>query len=193
MVGYRPKTPAWFEPRIAAQVVAYFALKTGEAKINILRASKLIYLADRLSLEMRDHSITGDNYVSMEFGPVCSNTYDYMNYRGSVKRQDWSAFIEKRNNYDLPLVQGVTVNDLDSLSRADIQILDDTWERFHDIEKYQLAEWTHRFCPEWKNPGKSSSPIGFDTVFEKLKKPDAENLIAEIAAERRIKIDVFSR
>jgi len=30
-------------------------------------ATKLIYLADRLSMERRDHPITGDNFISMPF------------------------------------------------------------------------------------------------------------------------------
>lgn len=63
-------------------MVAFFAIKAG-GLINILRATKLVYLADRLSMEKRDHAITGDNYVSMPFGPVNTNTYDYMNGRGT--------------------------------------------------------------------------------------------------------------
>jgi hypothetical protein len=192
MGDYRPHTPKWFGPRRAAQVVAFFALKSG-GKINVLMASKLAYLADRLSLETRDHSITGDNYVSMEFGPVCSNTYDYMNGRGSTKRRDWSAFIEKRRNYDLPLAAGVTLDSLDELSRSDLKILEKTWKDFHDIDKYELAEWTHKFCPEWQDPGKSSKPIEFSRVFKKLKKDDPDSLIEDINLERRVKLDVFSR
>lgn len=192
MGDYRPHTPRWFDPSRAAQVVAFFALKSG-GKINILMASKLAYLADRLSMKKRDHSITGDNYVSMEFGPVCSNTYDYMNGRGSLKRRDWSKFIDKRKGYDLPLAEGVTFDDLDELSRSDIKILSDTWDEFHDINKYALAEWTHRFCPEWEDPGKSSKPIEFAKVFRKLGKQDPQNLIDEIETERRIKVEVFSR
>ena len=41
MGDYVPEIPDWFEPRKAAQVTAFFALKAG-GKINILKATKLI-------------------------------------------------------------------------------------------------------------------------------------------------------
>jgi uncharacterized phage-associated protein len=191
MADFVPKTPDWFQTRKAAQVVAFFGLKAG-GKINILRAAKLVYLADRLSMELRDHSITDDNFVSMYFGPVNTHTYDYMNGRGSDRQEEWSAFVDKRENHDLPVAKGVAVESLDQLSRADIKILEETWKRFSDIERFTLAEWTHKYCPEWKNPGKSSVPIDFSTVFKKLGKAAPADLAEEIQAERTLRIDLFS-
>ncbi|GAB9205982.1 Panacea domain-containing protein [Bradyrhizobium diazoefficiens] len=188
MPDFVPKTPAWFDTRKAAQVVAFFALKAG-GKINILRATKLVYLADRLSMQKRDYAITGDNYVSMPFGPVNTNTYDFMNGRGSRNADDWTSFIGKRVDNDLPLAKGIDAGSLDELSRSDIAILEETWANFSDIEKYQLAEWTHRFCPEWQNPGGSSIPIDFSTVYLKLGKADPAGMAEEIQAERKLKLD----
>ncbi|WOK19945.1 Panacea domain-containing protein [Rhodopseudomonas sp. BAL398] len=191
MAKYRPKTPEWFDTRKAAQAVAFFALKLG-TKINILKATKLVYLADRLSIERRDHAITNDSYVSMPFGPVNTNTYDYMNGKGSIRQNEWSSFISNRAGYDLPLAKGVTLGSLDELSRSDLKILEDTWEQFKDIDKYELAEWTHRFCPEWQNPGESSIPIEFSTIFRKLKKSDPGEMAEEIAAERKLRLDLLA-
>jgi uncharacterized phage-associated protein len=190
MADFIPKTPDWFDTRKAAQVVAFFALKAG-GKINVLRATKLVYLADRMSIEKRDHAITGDNFVSMPFGPVNTNVYDYMNGRGSARQKDWSAFIGNRVDFDLPVAKGVTAESLDELSRGDLKILEATWEQFNDIDKYELAEWTHRFCPEWKNPGKSSIPIDFSTVFRKLGKADPAEMAEEIQAERKLRLDLL--
>lgn len=191
MADFVPKTPEWFQTRRAAQVVAFFGLKAG-GKINILRATKLVYLADRLSMELRDHPITDDNFVSMYFGPVNTYTYDYMNGRGSERQEEWAVFVEKRVDHDLPVAKGVTVESLDELSRSDINVLEETWKRFSDIERFELAEWTHRFCPEWKNPGKSSIPIDFSTVYKKLGKADPVELAEEIQAERALRIELFS-
>jgi hypothetical protein len=188
MATFAPKTPEWFDARKAAQVVAFFALKAG-GKINVLRATKLVYLADRLSIERRDYAITGDNYVSMPFGPVNTNTYDYMKGAASRGMAEWSAFVGKRVENDLPLAEGVTAEALDELSRSDIAILEDTWAKFSDIEKYKLAEWTHQFCPEWKNPGDSSSPIEFATVYSKLGKADPAGMEEEINAERQLRLE----
>lgn len=191
MADFIPKTPRWFQARRAAQVVAFFGLKAGGA-INILRAAKLVYLADRLSMERRDHSITDDNFVSMAFGPVNTNTYDFMNGRGTDGEEQWAAFVGKRTDHNLPIPRGVTFESLDELSRGDVKILEETWEAFSDIERFDLAEWTHRFCPEWQDPKGSSIPIDFSTVFKKLGKPDPAGLAEEIQAERKLRIDLFS-
>jgi hypothetical protein len=192
MADFIPNTPDWFQTRRAAQVVAFFGLKAGGV-INILRATKLVYLADRLSMERRDYSITGDNFVSMPFGPVNTNTYDYMNGRGSNKQDEWQKFISKRVNHDLPVTKGITFADLDELSKSDFAVLEETWTKFSDIEKYELAEWTHKFCPEWQNPGKSSIPIDFSTVYKKLGKPNPADIAEEIQAERKLILDLLSR
>ncbi len=191
MAKYKPKTPDWFDTRKAAQVVAFFALKT-RGKINVLKATKLVYLADRLSMERRDHAITNDSYVSMPFGPVNTTTYDYMNGKASIRQAEWAAFMGKRAGFDLPLNRGVTLDSLDELSRSDLKILEDTWTEFKDIEKYELAEWTHKYCPEWQNPGDSSIPIEFSTIFKNLNKPDPADLADEVAAERKLRLDLLA-
>jgi len=189
MADFVPTVPDWFPTRKAAQVVAFFGLKTG-GSINILRATKLIYLADRRSMEKRDFPITEDNFVSMPFGPVNTITYDYMNGRAPARQDEWAEFVDKRSEYDIPVAKGIKIQDLDELSRADLAILEETWAEFKDIEKYELAEWTHRFCPEWQNPGKSSIPIDFSTVYRKLGKTDPAAMAEEIQAERKLRLDL---
>jgi len=189
---FRPKTPEWFPTRKAAQVVAYFAIKAG-GRINVLLCSKLVSLADRLSMERRDYSITGDNFVSMDFGPVASNTYDYMKGNASVRQGEWAEFVAPRDNYDLPLAKGVTTDILDELSRSDLKILAETWDKFSDIDKYELAEWTHQFCPEWRDPGRSSIPIEFPDLFKELGKEDPDELAQDLESERKLKLTLFTR
>lgn len=191
MTEYVPEIPDWFEPRKAAQVTAFFALKAG-GKVNILKATKLIYLADRLSMERREHPITGDNFVSMPFGPVNTYTYNYMNGTAPVKREAWAEFIGDREDHDLPLAKPITLDDLDELSRADVAILEETWDQFKDIDRFELAVWTHRFCPEWRNPRGSSIPIDFATVFMRLEKVEPVELAEKIQAERELFLELRS-
>lgn len=181
------RIPDWFPTRKAAQVVAFFAAKAG-GKINILRATKMVYLSDRASMAAYDHPITGDDFVSMKFGPVNTYTYSYMNGEIDRGHEQWAEFIDKRDGYDIPLAKAVDdlVEDLDELSPAELRVLEETWAEFKDIEKYELAEWTHKFCPEWRDPAGSSIPIGFATVFKRLEKPEPVELAEEIQAERRL-------
>lgn len=185
MKKYVPSVPDWFKPRKSAQVTAFFALKAG-GTINILKATKLVYLADRLSLEKRDFPITMDTYVSMKFGPANSYTYNCMNRELSSGQDEWSQFISPRDNYALSTTRHFTVDELDELSRNDIRILEDVWSRFSDIDRFDLAEWTHRYCPEWTDPGKSSTPISLESILKALQKEDPAMLAKELLNERAL-------
>lgn len=182
---YVPNIPDWFLTRKAAQVTAFFALRAG-GTINILKATKLLYLADRLSMERRDFPITNDTYVSMKFGPVNSYTYSYMNGVAPTRQEDWHEFISPRHHDNLPLSQQIEVSDLDELSRGDLKVLEDTWEKFKDIDRFELAEWTHDFCPEWKDPAGSSIPIELARIFQVLEKNDPIDLAEDLQNERRM-------
>ncbi len=188
MSGYVPLIPEWFDTRRAAQVTAYLALKAG-GHINILRATKLIYLADRLSMSRRDAPITSDNLVSMPFGPVNSFTYSYMTGAAPVRQGEWAEFISPRRGHNLWLAQQLEVDDLDELSRADLRILDETWDAFKDVgDQFELADWTHEYCPEWKDPNGSSIPIDYATVFKTLGKIDPIELAEQVQADRRLAV-----
>lgn len=187
-MAYTKPIPEWFSTRKAAQVTAFFAMKAG-GKINILRATKLIYLADRASMEKREHPVTGDDFVSMPFGPVNTYTYSLMNGEVTDDHRDrWGEYISPRRqgSHFLSLARPVKVDDLDEVSRADLRVLEETWEAFKDTDQFDLAEWTHRFCPEWRNPNGSSLPIAFATVFKRLNKPEPIELAEQIQAERAL-------
>lgn len=184
-MAYVPYIPDWFSTRKAAQVTAYFALRSG-GSINILMATKLVYLADRLSIERRDFPITNDQYVSMPFGPVNSFTYSYMNGQAPVRQEEWLEFISPRSGVTLRPSQELSIEDLDELSRGDLKVMDATWEEFKDIDRYELADWTHKFCPEWKNPNKSSIPIELATIFHALKKEHPVELAEDLQTERAL-------
>ena len=185
-MAYTAKIPEWFATRRAAQVTAYFADKAG-GQINVLRATTLVYLSDRMSMAEREHPVTGDNFVAMPFGPV--NTYTYSLMNGEVEQNllhIWAEFVAPRAGYNIPLARPITSDDLDELSRSDLRILEATWERFKDIEKYELADWTHEFCPEWRDPNSSSVPIDFATVYKHLEKSEPIELAEQIQAERAL-------
>jgi uncharacterized phage-associated protein len=192
MTGFVASIPNWFPTRKAAQVVAYFANAAG-GSINVLRATKLVYLADRRSMEQREHPITGDNLVSMPFGPVNTYTYSYMNGQAKDRIDQWAEFIAPRREYDIPLARKVSADDLDELSRADLKILKETWDEFKDTDRFDLAEWTHKFCPEWRDPNGSSIPIDFATVFKRLKKDDPVELAEQIQAERSLVLQLAGK
>jgi hypothetical protein len=54
--------------------------------IDLITAVKMAYLADRRFMELRDLPILNDDRVSMEHGPVDSETYNYIRGEGGASR-----------------------------------------------------------------------------------------------------------
>lgn len=153
----------------AAQVVAYFALKSG-GSINVLKLSKLVYLAERESMKRYDAPMFFDRLVSMPDGPVASITLNFID--GENEEPVWSKFVSPRSGVEVSVAPDVSVEMLDNLSEADLEILDDLWKRFGSFDRYALRDWTHKKenIPEWTDPAGSSYSIPHRDVFEHLGK-----------------------
>ena len=65
----------------------------------------------------------------------------------------------------------VSVEDLDELSEADIEILDSIMAEFGHMSKYQIRDFTHDHCAEWQDPGCTSVAIPHSATFAALGKP----------------------
>jgi uncharacterized phage-associated protein len=153
----------------AAQVAAFFLFKGGR-RLPVLKLMKLMYLAERASLKKYGETITGDTLVSMRHGPVLSNTYDYISDQCESAPDGWSAWVNDRENHELALAKEFTdaKQALLELSDADIEILEEIWDGYGHYGKFQLRDLTHKICPEWENPGFSSSPIPYSRVLSYL-------------------------
>lgn len=174
----------WFNKRKAAQVAAFFAKQEGN-DINVLKLTKLIYLADREHMEKFDYPITGDELVSMPHGPVNSLTSDLINGCQS-NRNGWDEFIADRAGYNVGLAKAITLDDLDELSDAEIATLQEVWAKFGHMSKYEIRDWTHDNCLEWEDPNGSSNPIPYERVFKCLGKKHASELVEKIKTDRNI-------
>lgn len=163
--------------------------------INVLKLAKLLYLADRESMRRYAMPISFDELASMPHGPVLSTTLDLSRGRkfGQLRR-DWAEWMLKRSGDDLGLARKFDRADLDQLSDADIEILEDVWKSFGRMDQFQLRDYTHKHCKEWQDPGRTSLPIDDADVFVALgrSKAEAKEMAAEIAAERAID-KVFAR
>lgn len=173
-----------YDVRKAAQVAAYFALREGQG-INVLKVSKLLYLAEREYMANYDAPMFYDALVSMPDGPVASVTLNLLN--GEFDDERWAAFVAPRDNYTIRAQAGVSVEDLDELSKADLRVLNALWERFGSWDRYALRDWTHEGnIPEWVDPQGSSRPIRHEDIFSHLQKSDPAELATEVETHRKL-------
>jgi uncharacterized phage-associated protein len=175
----------WFNVRKAAQVCAFFALKA-QGQINVLKLIKLVYLADRRFMEKYDSTMLNDKLVSMPHGPVNSLTLNYVN--GMLLDEEWDRFIADRERHMLAISgPQLAIDDLDELSAAELECLEETWSTFGHFDQFALREYTHQHCPEWEDPHGSSFPIPYARIFKFLGKTEsAEELEEKVLSERQV-------
>jgi uncharacterized phage-associated protein len=156
-----------FDERRAAQAAVFFLFKAG-GRLHVLKLMKLLYLAERLSLQRYGDPLTGDCLVSMPNGPVLSMTYELIN-GGSTTPDGWSTWVLAREDHMVALSDPgmirVPEDDLTRLSMADIEVLQETWNDFGHMDQWQLVDYTHNNIPEWKDPKGSSFPIRYSNLF----------------------------
>ena len=173
----------------AAQVCAFFAWKAGGA-INILKLMKLLYLSERESLRRHESPIIYDRFVSMDNGPVLSRTYELLCGTCYDKNgaREWEKWISRRDQHDIKLQREVSEKMLDHLSRANLEILNDIWEQFGGKNQWELSDYTHKHCSEWRDPKHSSIPIRYEEILLALGKSKsiARNIAEEIQGQREL-------
>jgi hypothetical protein len=80
----------------------------------------------------------------------------------------------------------VSDDDFDELSESDFEILNKIWDKYGHFSEFDLAEYTHRNCPEWEDPGNSSTPIPYSRVFRFLNKENSERLAHNIQERKNL-------
>lgn len=172
--------PMSFNARKSAQVIAYLIAKSGGSSLNVVKAIKLVYLGDRQSIKNFGFPILDETRVSMPLGPVNSMTYRHVNGEYDLDECGWSEFLEDKANHQIGATKKFSVDDLDELSDADIQCLDEVWAEFGHLNQWQLVNYTHdkNNVPEWEDPNGSSIPIPLERMMRYLNIENAEEQVS---------------
>ncbi|MDU9400581.1 Panacea domain-containing protein [Pseudomonas sp. zfem003] len=138
-----------------------------------LKLMKLLYLADRESMDRYNSTMSCDSHVSMPHGPVLSTTLNLIT--GQIESPEWRSWVSPDARYEVSLSRPLhSFDELDELSEADLDILEQVWQRFGRMERWQLVDYTHSNLPEWVDPGRSSRPINPRTTFVALGRTEAQ-------------------
>jgi len=88
-----------FQPRYnerKATHLSTYLLQKSEGEMFLLKLMKLLYLVDRAALVELGHTVTCDSYVSMNNGPVLSQTFNLMNGMIQDTEGVWDSMISPR-------------------------------------------------------------------------------------------------
>jgi uncharacterized phage-associated protein len=174
-----------FNPQKAAHAAALFLRLRGHS-MSYLKLIKLLYLLDREALERWERPVCGGKYVSMKLGPVLSEVRDLIVWEQPRTETDpWHELIRTKG-FEVELKTEV---EPESLSRREIELIHELFNRFGKMSRWDLAEFTHNL-PEWKKPptDNSTCPLEFEDVMQAIGKgPDeATALGREINSIRRV-------
>lgn len=150
-----------FSPTRIAQMAAFFAARESRHTINVMKLIKLMYLSDRESLARYDEPITFDYMFSLDEGPILSNALNMINGKLSIaSAKAWDHWMSARDgDHNVMGIREFSRENLDYLSDADLEVLEDVWGKFGHMNQWQLSEYTHEHCPEWQYPSGSRIPI----------------------------------
>ena len=172
-----------FDERKAGQMAARL-LRAAGGRRDVIKLVKLMYLCDRQALLDRGLPITGAYMVSMPWGPVLSEVLDEINlgkrpdspHDGS----DWPQYVTQRDHNSVAAVSNVEC--ADRLSRYEIRVIDQIIGIYGQIPKWDLVSLTHDL-PEWKDPGRSSTPINPEDILRAAGRTEEDIRVASEHAE----------
>jgi uncharacterized phage-associated protein len=151
---------SFFQEEKATQLASYLLTLEG-GHMNYMKLIKLFYIIDRMSLMKWGYPVTGDEYFSLDHGPIVSKIKDLITdeYYFDASKY-WKEFIEK-DGWEVRLTQN---NSTDCLSQADIEIADQVYKKCGKCDQWELEKITHRF-KEWQNPKGSRIPIEYFDIL----------------------------
>ena len=158
-----------FNEAKAVQAAA-FLLILHHGKMQRLRLMKLLYVAEREQLKRYGRPIIGDHYVSMDYGPVLSNTLNLARETGWIEGKIWKKYIKKLGKHSVKLLHEPRFDKLTPAERTTLQRVHK--ERLHQTQ-WQISKWTHLFG-EWQDPHGSSMPIHVEDVLREVGKTEKE-------------------
>jgi uncharacterized phage-associated protein len=171
----------------AVQALNFFARKSGDNRVNKMKALKLVFFADRYHLRRYGRPIVGDRYVAMLNGPVPSLAKDLAEsteYLAVCDKEYADRFLS-RTTGNLTVISLAPVDE-DVFSDSDLEALDFAWTVFGGFGEFELRDITHAY-PEWSKHKESidgssrkRSPMAYEDFFANADPTDP--LLARLGA-----------
>lgn len=134
-----------FDKDVAINAILYVAERIGSKK-DMHKIFKTLYFADKYHLSKYGRTITGDNYIAMEHGPVPSKIDDiFKAVRGDsyFSAGELSKYFHFVNRF---IIEPDMSADMDYLSESDVECLDDAINLCKDKSFSELVDISHDYA-----------------------------------------------
>jgi uncharacterized phage-associated protein len=174
------RTPTMFLPfdRTKAVQAAAVATIAEGSRVGKLRLLKLLYIADRSAIRDFGRPILGAKAVAMDHGPLHSEMLNMIN--GTLPNtREWDRHFKRSGPREIHLSKAP---DNGTLSRHEVELLQEIVARHEKIDDWALSQLTHEF-PEWKlhiNKG-TSTHIPLEDIIDAVgRREDKESILADL-------------
>ncbi|MEX2307128.1 MAG: Panacea domain-containing protein [Pirellulales bacterium] len=133
-----------------------------------MRLLKLLYLAERKSLQESGGPLTGSPAVAMERGPVLEDVFSLIRQK-HPDTPVWSNFF-RPDRYELVMISDPGNR---RLTPFIVDVLNAVSALHEEHDEHDMVDITHTL-PEWlkNNPGKSCRPIPLEDILEAVGRAD---------------------
>lgn len=158
--------------------LAYFA-SHGVRDLTKLKAAKLLYYVDKYHLLKYARPVIGDHYVCMDFGPVPSDSLNFLNNALGREVEYGPKFEPVRQLFERtvkiepgrnPLFVAASEPDMSVFSVSDIEALDQVIQEYGKYSAGELVDLTHADAT-WRIPDAvrqagETEPIPYQLFFD---------------------------
>lgn len=149
-----------FNKDVALQAILYILSKLG-GQSDMHKICKILYFADQKHLSRYSRSITGDDYIRMQYGPVPSKVDDIFKavrgdsyFSGTPFSDELKKYFTFQNRY---IIRQLSDVDLDYLSESDVECLDEAIALCKDKSFGELTEFSHGLAWQSTSPDRKMS------------------------------------
>lgn len=174
-----------------AQALGFLLSLDDNHKMNRVKLVKLLWAADRIHIRRYGRTVTNlDDYYAFPHGPVCSLALDIARLNNiehdgmfSCEELEYLNEFFTSDNRDTSMQK--TPGD-EFLSESDEEALREAWEKFKDVEPFELADNISHQYPEWSKResllenGSGREKINLEDFFEN---PEDDRYFAEDEAQ----------
>lgn len=143
--------------RKITQAISYLINKNDKANVlPEVKIVKLLWAADRYHLRKYGRSVSDDEYLAMQWGPVGSMAKDILEHScfptNGLNEDDFSyigEFISSDHKGRDSMIFSLRDTDESQMSESDREALDFAWNKLGDYTIEEIVDFSHKY-PEWK-------------------------------------------
>lgn len=172
--------PVQRQVRKVIQAVGVILRRYESRTASRLRLNKLLCIANREAYRRLGRPLIDLPLVAMQQGPVFSDVLDMINERHR-DTDEWCKYFERVEPHNVRM-KGESEHTC--LSQFEIELLQETVDRYVHLDDYELVELTHTF-PEWKEnypdeDEKTSRPITKEQIVRSVGGEFADDILADL-------------